>query len=74
MKLNKDKCHFLMAGHKYEQIWINVGENKIWESKSEKLLGIEVDSKLKFDIHIENVLKRAGRKLSILARMADNSY
>ena len=38
MKLNKEKCHFLIAGHKYEHFLINVGENQIWESQSEKLL------------------------------------
>ena len=56
MKLNKDKCHFLIDGHKNEHLWINVGENKIWESKSEKLLlGVEIDSQLNFQNHIEKI-------------------
>ena len=33
MKLNQDKCHFLISGHKYETLFVNVGETKIWESK-----------------------------------------
>ena len=68
MKLNKEKCHFLISGHKYEHFWVNVGENKIWESQSEKLLGVEIDPQLKFDVHI--ILREAGRKLSIIARMS----
>ena len=24
MKLNKEKCHLLVAGHKYEHIWIKI--------------------------------------------------
>ena len=35
MKLNSKKCHLLLAGHKYEHMWANVGESVIWESKKE---------------------------------------
>ena len=31
--LNQDKCHFLFSGHKYETLFVNVGETKISESK-----------------------------------------
>ena len=24
MKVNKEKCHFLVSGHKFEHLWINV--------------------------------------------------
>ena len=40
MKLNTDKCHLLLAGQKYEQVWANIGNDKIWESQNEKLLGV----------------------------------
>ena len=69
MKLNKEKCHFLIAGHKHELLWVNVGEYQIWESKSENIFGVNVDSKLKFYTHVEYLLKTAGSKLTILARM-----
>ena len=49
MKLNQDKCHFLLSGHKYETLFVNVGETKIWESKQQKLLVILIDRDLKFD-------------------------
>ena len=32
MKLNKDKCHLLVSGHKYENVWVKMGDEKIWES------------------------------------------
>ena len=35
MKLNQDKCHFLLLGHKHETIWANIGQTKIWESENE---------------------------------------
>ena len=40
MKLNKDKCHLLVSGHKFEHLWINVGDTKIWESDSVTMLGV----------------------------------
>jgi len=29
MKLNTDKCHLLISGHKYETVWAKVGNDKI---------------------------------------------
>ena len=26
MKLNNDKCHFIVAGNKHEHLWVNVGD------------------------------------------------
>ena len=31
MKLNRDKCHILVSGHKYENIWAKMVDEKIWE-------------------------------------------
>ena len=42
MKLNKDKCHFLVSGHKCENVWVEMRDEKIWESAKQKLLGMEV--------------------------------
>ena len=55
MKLNTDKCHLLVSRTKYEHSWAKVGDDKIWESKEVKLLGVAVDNKLKFDSHIANI-------------------
>ena len=40
MKLNEEKCHFIVAGHKYEHIWANVGQTMIWEQNKVKLFGV----------------------------------
>ena len=29
MKLNEGKCHLLVAGHRYETLWSNIGETRI---------------------------------------------
>ena len=69
MKLNTDKCHLLVAGHKSEHTWVRVGPDKIWEDHSVKLLGVSIDNKLKFDKHVLNIIKKANSKLSALLRM-----
>ena len=69
MKLNTDKCFLLVSGNKHESLWAKVGEDKIWESKSVTLLGIEIDRQLKFDSHMTNICNKAHRKLTILRRM-----
>ena len=71
MKLNEDKCHLLVAGHRYETLWANIGETRIWESKNEKLLGLTIDRNLNFDDHVFTLCKKAGRKLSALSRISN---
>ena len=68
MKLNADKCHLIVAGHKHEWVWAKVGNQRIWESRVEKLLGIEIDNKLSFSTHVTTICKKANRKLSALRR------
>ena len=69
MKLNTDKCHRLVAGHKFEHTWVSVGPHKIWEDHSVKLLGVSIDNELKFDKHALNIIKKANSKLSALSRL-----
>ena len=68
MMLNQDKCHFLISGHKYETLFVNVGETKIWENKQQKLLGVLIDRDLKFDEYVLSQCKQAGKKLTALIR------
>ena len=58
------------AGNTPEVIWTKVGEEIIWESTHEKLLGLTIDKKLKFDNHLTRLCKRVSSKVTILARMA----
>ena len=71
MKLNEDKCHLFVAGHRYETLWANIGENRIWESKNEKLVGLTIDRNPDFDDHVFTLCKKAGRKLSALSRISN---
>ena len=49
MKLNTDKCHFLISGNKNEQIWGKLDRDIVWESKAVELFGISLGNNLKFD-------------------------
>ena len=70
MKLNESKCHLLISGFKHEVIWANVGGMKIWESKEEKLLGLNIDRDLTFTSHLSKLCAKAGRKLTAISRIA----
>jgi len=72
MKMNAGKCHLFVSGNKHEHMWAKIGEEKIWESKTVKLLGITIDNELKFDDHLSNVCKKAQQKLTVLTRI--NKY
>ena len=57
------------------RLYVSMGKNQILESTSEKILGVQIDAKLKFDKHVDYLLKVAGRKLTgrkltIIARMS----
>ena len=71
MKLNQDKCHLLVSGHKHETLWAKIGETKILESNKQKLIGVAIDRNLNFDEYVFDLCKKAGRKLSVLARLSN---
>ena len=41
----------------------------IWESTSEVLLGLTIDKKLKFNMHLTSICNKVGQKTSALARL-----
>ena len=51
MKANVSKCHLLV--NKKDQETIRLGDTEIKNSEHEKVLGIKVDTKLKFDEHLK---------------------
>ena len=68
MKLNADKCHLLVCGHKFEQMIATINDTKIIETYKEKLLGVVIDSSLSFEEHIKLICKKASAKLNALSR------
>ena len=69
MKLNEDKCHFLIAANTNEHLWVKVGNELIWESSEEKLLGVTIDKNLNFNSHLSLLCKKVSQKVTALARV-----
>ena len=61
MKLNEEKCHFIISGYKHE-MFANIGESRIWEKGQQKLLGVTIDKNFKFKEHILNKCKKNRQK------------
>ena len=51
--------------HKYKNVWLKMGDEKIWESAQQTLLGMEIGRNLNFDVI--SICKKAERKLAVLS-------
>ena len=58
MKLNKEKCHFMIFGCKSGDSVVAIGKSTIEESEYDKLLGVTFDIKLSFTKHDQDYAKR----------------
>ena len=67
MKANPNKCHLLTSSS--DKVSICVDDYNIKSSKCEKFLDIKIDSKLKFNTHVDEICKTAGQKLNALSRV-----
>ena len=64
--MNSDKCHLILSSiDENKKIALN-GE-VINNTQVQKLLGVHIDYKLKFDVHIGTLCKGVGKKLHALA-------
>ena len=71
MKLNQGKCHLLVSGYKHENVWAQTRDEIIWESNKQKLLSLQIDRNLNFNECVSSLCKKAGKKLSIFARLSN---
>ena len=71
MKANPEKFQCIVS-NRHQDITINFDINgmQISSQKSVILLGIEIDTNLKFDSHIDNLCKKAGKQLNVLKRFS----
>ena len=52
-----------------ENVHVNIGTSLIKNSDCERLLGIDIDRKLKFENHINQIFSKARAKIKVLARI-----
>ena len=71
MKLNQDKCHLLVFGYKHENVWVQIGDEIVGEGNKQKLLDLLIDRNLNFSKYVPLFCEKAGKKLSVLARLSN---
>ena len=69
MKVDPDKYHLLLS--KNGNFEANINENRFFNTKFEKLLGITFDNRLNFNHRISNIFKTTGNKLNAFARVSN---
>ena len=70
LKANPKKFHLILSNPD-EKLFIKIDDNILFNSKSEKSLGIKINNKMTFDEHVLKLCKTANQKLCALARMAN---
>ena len=68
LKANPDKSHLLLSDSSDKALQIH--SEIIPNTSSQKLLGITIDIELKFDVHVNNLCKKANLKLHALSRIS----
>ena len=66
MKANVDQCHLLVT--RYTDVTTKIGDFDVRNSREEKLLGVNIDSKHSFENHVSSPCEKASQKLHALAR------
>ena len=67
MKANAEKCHLLLST--YEKLSANFGNVNIENNRCNKLQGIQIDNKLTFEKHLNDLLKKSSQKLNAVSRI-----
>ena len=68
LKGKPDKSHLLLS--KNDNFEANINENRISNTRFEKLLGVTFDNQLNFNHHISKICKAVSNKLHALARVS----
>ena len=68
LKGNSDKCHLLLS--KNDNFEGNINDNRISNTRFEKLLGVTFDNQLNVNHYISKICKTASNKLHALARVS----
>ena len=64
--MNSDKCHLILSSND-ENKKIEFNGEFINNTEVQKLLGVHIDYKLKFDTQVETLCKKVGKKIHVVA-------
>ena len=68
MKINEGKCHVMLSSQ--DNVHVNISTAQIENRKCQKLLGININSKLTFEDHTNRICKKPIAKLNALNRIS----
>ena len=74
MKVNCNKFQFMLFGNgsDNDSESIVIAGHTVHAQTIVKLLGVHFDVNLNFDFHVQEICKKAGRKLNVLRRLSNN--
>ena len=71
MQINPSKCHYMCLGQSKEKHDFILDDiTKLELTHEHEMLGVIIDSNLKFDSHINTLCKKVGKKLNALTRVS----
>ena len=68
--LNVNKCKLIITNHD-DNVFVNIDGQTIYNSKSVKLLGVQIDNNLDFSEHVNNICNKVSKKLHALCRVSN---
>ncbi len=71
MKIDAEKFQFKVFGKVDDTGEITIANHSIMPENSVKLLGIYVDNKLNFNVHISYICQKTSRQINLLARLSN---
>ena len=66
LPLNLNKCSVIHFGHKNQNIQYKLDQNQLDVKVHERDLGVIMDSTLKFDVHVTNIVRKARRTAGLM--------
>ena len=70
MKLNEEECYFMLHGEDSNEHSVKICQALIIESIEGKLLGVILDKKISFEIHVQQLCTKGSQKLHPLTRIS----
>ena len=70
MQANASKFQFIVFGSNTENLVLEIENTKIEESDNVKLLGVTLDKKLSYNVHVTNLCRKTAWHLAALARIS----
>ena len=68
MKRTANKCHLLVLRQRWDDpVTVRFGNADLVNSSAEKLLGVQIDSRLSFDNYVSKLCQKTNHKLYALA-------